>query len=179
MRSENGAHLLFLLHIYHSNYFFKLYCKKFASTKLLHYICIAMMRIDDIIKQAGLRATPQRRLVYMAMTELRHASIDDIMGYLASRDSGINLSTIYRILDSFCEAHLLSLVFHPTTGKCYYDITVAEHHHVYDDSGISDYDDPALSELVRQYLKEHNFQDIDIDKIQVQITINNNKPNKT
>ena len=83
----------------------------------------------------------------------------------------------YRILDSFCKANLLSHVFHPELGKNYYDITVAEHHHIFEGQQIMDYKDEGLTELIRQYLKNKNFASVDIDKIQVQITINNTKSN--
>ena len=89
----------------------------------------------------------------------------------------ITISTIYRILDSFCKANLLSLVFHPEVGKSYYDITVTEHHHIFEGESILDYMDEGLTELIRQYLKEKNFASVDISRIQVQITINNPKLN--
>ena len=58
----------------------------------------------------------------------------------------MTLSTIYRILDTFCKAGILSLVCHPGTGKCYYDICVTEHHHVFDEREIMDYMDPELTD---------------------------------
>lgn len=131
------------------------------------------METTDNIKNAGLKITPQRKAVYEAMMELRHATVEDIINHVQSKDGGITVSTIYRILDSFCKANLLSLVFHPDTEKCYYDITVAEHHHVFEGKQISDYMDSGLTELIRKYLKKHDFASVDIDKVQVQITINN------
>ena len=78
------------------------------------------------IKEAGLKLTPQRREVYKAMQELRHATVEDIIERVQSRNKEVTVSTIYRILDSFCSANILSFIYHPDTGKCYYDITVAE-----------------------------------------------------
>lgn len=131
------------------------------------------MESTENIKNAGLKITPQRKAVYEAMMELRHATIDEIIKSVQSKDSEITVSTVYRILDSFCKANLLSLVFHPEIGKSYYDITVKEHHHVFNGQAILDYMDDGLTELIRQYLKDKNFASVDIDKIQVQITINN------
>ena len=76
-----------------------------------------------IIKNAGLKITPQRKVVYEVMMELRHAAIDEIIKCVQSKDNEITISTIYRILDSFCKANLLSLVFHPEEGKIYYDLS--------------------------------------------------------
>lgn len=42
-------------------------------------------------------------------------------------------------------------------GKSYYDITVTEHHHIFEGESILDYMDEGLTELIRQYLKEKNF----------------------
>ena len=112
------------------------------------------MESTGIIKNAGLKITPQRKVVYEVMMELRHAAIDEIIKSVQSKDNEITISTIYRILDSFCKANLLSLVFHPEVGISYYDITVTEHHHIFEGESILDYMDEGLTELIRQYLKE-------------------------
>ena len=131
-----------------------------------------MKTTDEIIRESGLRVTPQRRLVYETMLELRHATIDDISTFVAGKDSRINLSTVYRIVETFCNAHLLTMVFHPSTGKCFYDIAVAEHHHFFDGVGVIDFSDPQLSEIIKNYLKASGrYTSLDVDKIQVQITV--------
>ena len=123
------------------------------------------------IKEAGLKVTPQRKAVYEAMMELRHATMDDIIKLVQSKDKEVTVSTIYRILDSFCAANVLSFICHPDTGKCYYDITVEEHHHLFNGKAIADYKDPGLSRLIREYLKSKNFTTEEIERIQVQISI--------
>ena len=101
------------------------------------------------IKEAGLKLTPQRREVYEAMQELRHATVEDIIERVQSHNREVTVSTIYRILESFRSANILSFFYHPDTGKCYYDITVAEHHHLFDGGSIEDYADPELSHIPR------------------------------
>ena len=81
------------------------------------------MESTEIIKNEGLKVTPQRKVVYEVMMELRHAAIDEIIKCVQSKDNQITISTIYRILDSFRKANLLSLVFHPEEGKSYYDLS--------------------------------------------------------
>ena len=105
------------------------------------------METIDNIKLAGLRITPQRKAVYEAMMELRHASIDEIIKKVQSKDGEMTVSTIYRILNSFCTANLLSNIFNPDAGKSYYDITVAEHHHVFKGEQVMDYMDDELTAL--------------------------------
>ena len=126
------------------------------------------------IKEAGLKLTPQRREVYEAMMQLRHATVEDIIERVQSRNKEVTVSTIYRILDSFCSANILSFIYHPDTGKCYYDITVAEHHHLFEGTTIEDYADSELSRLIREYLERKNFAVEEIGKIQVQVTLKKN-----
>lgn len=135
------------------------------------------METIDNIKLAGLRITPQRKAVYEAMMELRHASIDEIIKKVQSKDGEMTVSTIYRILNSFCTANLLSHIFNPDAGKSYYDITVAEHHHVFKGEQVMDYMDDELTAMIRKYLKNKNFASEDIEKVQVQIIINEPKSN--
>ena len=152
-------------------------CKIFANANYLHYVCRRemndMMNNEGVqrIKEAGLKLTPQRREVYEAMQELRHATVEDIIERVQSHNREVTVSTIYRILESFRSANILSFFYHPDTGKCYYDITVAEHHHLFDRGAIEDYADPELSHMIREYLERKHFPAEEIGKIQVQVTL--------
>ena len=117
--------------------------------------------ITQAIKTAGLKVTPQRRTVYEVMQELRHASVDTVIEKVRERNPDITVSTIYRILDSFCRAKVLS--------------SVGNHHHLFDGQKIADYDDPELTRLIYRYLAGKLPGDTNIDKIQVQIIINHLK----
>lgn len=132
------------------------------------------MDTTEKIKKAGLKVTPQRLAVYEAMTKLRHATIDDIIAEVQSHNNAITVSTIYRVLDSFYKAHLLSLVCRADTGKCYYDITVSEHHHIFDGDKVIDYNDSELTDIIRKYLHEKKIApDSKLNSIQVQVILNN------
>lgn len=130
------------------------------------------MDTGEIIKKAGLKATPQRILIYELMAKSGHSPIDDIISKLRQQHPEITISTVYRILDSFCEAGLLSKVNHPK-GKCYYDITPSGHHHIFtNDDEVIDYIDPELSDLIINHLKGDIFKDLDIKKVSIQIIVN-------
>jgi Fe2+ or Zn2+ uptake regulation protein len=130
------------------------------------------MNIGQIIKEAGLKATPQRKMIYELMIESGHSSVDEIIAKIQQQNTEITVSTIYRILDSFCKAGLLSKMNHPS-GKCYYDITLLEHHHIFRDNEIIDYIDSELTTLIKNHLKEKSFKHLDsIEKISVQIKVN-------
>ncbi len=128
------------------------------------------MESMENIKHAGLKLTPQRRMIYEAMTRLRHATLEDIENNLKDKGVEMATSTVYRVLESFCRANVLSLFFHPETGKGYYDITTREHHHIFSSDQVTDFEAPGLSDVVRDYLRRHNIPEEDIEKVQVQIT---------
>ncbi len=132
------------------------------------------MNTAEKIRAKGIKATPQRLLVYEVLEESGHATIDEIAKKVQATNPCITLSTIYRILDSLCKAGLVSLLNHPG-GKSFYDITPTVHHHIYtDDNMILDYVDEKLTELIRNRLKEGQFKDLDIGQISVQIFAKNN-----
>jgi len=132
------------------------------------------MNIGEIIKKAGLKATPQRKAVYEIMTKLGHGSIDEIIARLRQQSPEITVSTVYRILDSFYRTKLISKMNHQN-GKMYYDITPVNHHHIFMNNEVIDYIDPELTELIKKHLNGDLFKDSNIEKISVQIIINNKK----
>ena len=132
------------------------------------------MNTGEIIKKAGLKATPQRKIVYEVMLELGHTSIDEIIARVQQRNPEITVSTVYRILSSFCEAKLLARIKHPG-GKDYFDITPSEHYHIFVNNDVIDYIDPDLMEVIKKRLKENDlFKNLDIEKISIQIVATNN-----
>jgi Fe2+ or Zn2+ uptake regulation protein len=126
------------------------------------------MDIREIIKKAGLVATPQRIIVYGLMQKLCHSSIDVITSKVQQKNSEITVSTVYRILDTFCEAGLLSKIPHPN-GKWFYDIRPSNHHHVFTNNEVIDYIDVELTELIKSNLKGELFNKLNIEKITVNI----------
>ena len=131
--------------------------------------------VRDKIKNAGLKATPQRVLVYEIMQELCHAPIDVIVNRVQQKSPEINVSTVYRILNSFCEAALLSKINHPD-GKVYFDINTREHHHIFsDDNSIVDIVDDEVSEYLRQKFAEKLGSNEQIENISVQIVTSKNR----
>lgn len=130
------------------------------------------MESVDRIKETGLKLTPQRKIIYEIMMKLGHATVEDITSLAHSEGNEMTVSTVYRILDSFCNAGLLSRISGPESGKCYYDITTHEHSHVFYGHKIVDYDDSALTGMIREYLQDKGDIPGEISRIQIQITVN-------
>jgi Fe2+ or Zn2+ uptake regulation protein len=130
------------------------------------------MNSGEIIKKAGLKVTPQRTMVYELMMELGHCPIDEIIARIWKQNPEVTVSTVYRILDTFCEVGLILKIINPN-GKCYFDITPTEHPHVFINNEVIDYIDPELTEILQKRLKESDlFKDLDIGKISIQIIAN-------
>ncbi|MDR2914764.1 MAG: transcriptional repressor [Tannerella sp.] len=135
------------------------------------------MNIAEKIRSKGIKATPQRQLVYEVLEGLGHAPIDEITRKVRAANPCITVATVYRILDSFQEAGLISYLNHPN-GKSYYDITPDVHHHIYmDNNEILDYTDEELTELIKKRLQTGKFKDLAIEQVSVQIFAKN-KPQK-
>jgi Fur family ferric uptake transcriptional regulator len=81
------------------------------------------------LRARGYRLTPQRQLVLEAVTELGHATPEDIVAKVRQVASGINISTVYRTLELLEE---LGLVNHAHLGHgapTYH--AASEHAHVH------------------------------------------------
>ena len=127
------------------------------------------MNTSEKMRSKGLKATTQRIIVYNIIWELRHASIEEIITKVQLTNHEITISTIYRILKSFCDKQLLGMINHPN-GKTYYDVNTHEHHHIItSEEELIDIDDPELTQLIRERVSEQIGKKINIDKISIQI----------
>lgn len=128
------------------------------------------MEIREKIKAAGLKATPQRRAIYEIMREVCHCPIDEIIARIKEEHPDVTISTVYRIMDSFCETGLLTK-FVNAEGKTIFDITPFEHHHIQTaNNEFIDIDDKNLSSLIKKRILEKLPEGEEIDNIQIQIT---------
>ena len=55
--------------------------------------------LDQVLRERGLRATPQRRLVLRAVSELGHATPEQVCEFVQGESASLNLSTVYRALE--------------------------------------------------------------------------------
>ena len=68
---------------------------------------------DDELRARGYRVTPQRQLVLEAVTQLEHATPEEICANVQRTARGVNISTIYRALELLED---LGLVTHTHLG---------------------------------------------------------------
>jgi Fur family ferric uptake transcriptional regulator len=60
------------------------------------------------LKESGLRVTSQRELVLNALEQIKHGTPDEILVEVHRIDSGVNLSTIYRCLETLENSKLVT-----------------------------------------------------------------------
>lgn len=83
-----------------------------------------------LLKSAGLKSTPHRLHVYETLKSSPVSmTAEQIYQDLSSKTHAINLSTIYRILDSFVEKQLLTRSFLLDDSKALYEINSQVHRH--------------------------------------------------
>lgn len=127
------------------------------------------MNITEIIRKAGIKSTAQRRAIYKVLMDLGHASADDVASLVRQSEPAITVATVYRVLDSFCEAGLTSRLC-TTSGKMHYDITPYDHVHIIDGCGnISDYQDDTINRTLEAYFRGKSVNGKEIKNIKVQL----------
>ena len=129
-----------------------------------------MLILKNKIKEAGLKATPQRIAIYEAMRKLGHACVDMVAEELKKSFPTLTIATIYNVLESFVNAGLLVRRF-SSNNKMYFDVNVYEHAHFYDTemNAYEDYHDPELVKIVMEYISSKNIDNFDIKSVDIQL----------
>lgn len=126
--------------------------------------------IRERLNRHGLKATPQRVLVYEAMCRLGHASADSVYRHLGGPGSPLTIATVYNVLESMTEAGLLAL--RPSfKGKMFFDVNTDSHFHIYrkDTGTVSDFRDEKLLEAVGEGIRGNLPEGLVLDGVEIQI----------
>lgn len=87
------------------------------------------LTFDALLRENGLRATPQRAIVIEALMELSHPDADAIFGYAQERQPSMSLATVYNVLDKLRGAGLVHML--DLHGRRYFDVRLEHHDHVH------------------------------------------------
>jgi len=118
---------------------------------------------DDIepheIRQRGLRLTPQRELVLAAVRELGHSTPEEISAHVRKQHPGINLSTVYRNLDTLEKAGFVVHAHLGHGGATFHAADEASHLHLVCGScgNVSEAELTTATEFVEKLVLEHGF----------------------
>ena len=127
--------------------------------------------IRERILQRGLKATQQRIVILEALVSRHgsHPTAEEVFQQLQTNNPGISLGTVYKTLDSFVEAELVSQVF--SAGSRRYDLNDQPHGHIYctNTNEIIDFTDPDLDQLMAEFFQSRSFENFSIHHVSVQI----------
>lgn len=127
--------------------------------------------IKDLLLEKGLKITPQRMAILDAIIKLEdHPTAERVIAFIHDKYPTIATGTVYKVLDTLVENHL---IFKVKTEKdiMRYDAITDSHHHLYcaESERIENYFDEELDQLVREYFKKKKIPDFVIEDINLQI----------
>ncbi len=127
--------------------------------------------ITKAIASKGLKITHQRIVVYQALlASVIHPTAEQIYDQIKESNPAISLATVYKTLETFVENRLINKVPSPN-GTMRYDARTDYHNHIYisNTNEIMDYDDIELKEILLNYLKKKQFENLNITDFKLQI----------
>ena len=127
--------------------------------------------IKDLLLKKGLKITPQRLAILNAIIELEdHPTAERIIAFIHEKHPNIATGTVYKVLDTLVENHLIFKV-KTEKGIMRYDAITDSHHHLYcaESERIENYFDVELDHLVCEYFEKKKIPDFVIKDIKLQI----------
>ena len=121
---------------------------------------MAQADVLDLLRERGLRMTPQRRAIVAAVMRAQgHISPTDVTRQIQSEMPGVNASTVYRTLTLLEEIGVLQHS-HLESGAEYHRAEEAEHIHLVcsncgQDDALSLTEAETLNDLIKRH---HGFQ---------------------
>lgn len=88
------------------------------------------VQLAESLRARGYRLTPQRQLVLAAVTELGHATPEDVHAWVRSRAEGVNISTVYRTLELLEEIGLITHAHLSHGAPTYHAAGGPQHAHI-------------------------------------------------
>lgn len=131
-----------------------------------------MLSPQEILKERGLKITPQRIAIYKAVIELKnHPTAENIIDFIKENHPFISVGTVYKVLNTFVENKLLKKV-KSEKDIMRYDSLMKHHHHLYCNitDRIEDYEDEQLDAIVESYFKKKKIKNFKIEDVKLQIT---------
>ena len=124
-----------------------------------------------MLKDKGLKATPQRLAVHQAMRTLGHASAEEVAAQIAAQGgTAVSSASVYNILTTLADLR----IYDRRSGrgsKMVFDVRTGRHLHLYDTRNETwqDLDDEELLSLVEAHFKGRRFRGYKIDGFEVQL----------
>lgn len=118
--------------------------------------------LTKYLKDKKLRATTQReRVAEMIFTKKSHFDVQTLIKEVQSKHPEIGPATIYRTVNTLCDAGLLQETLQSTAGVTLYEPFEEEHHdHIIcmDCGEIFEFHDETIEDAQNKALRKMNFQ---------------------
>ena len=127
--------------------------------------------INQKLKDAGLRITPQRHAILEAVYKAdNHPTAEQVIEHIRKNHPGIAGGTVYNVLDILVEKGLITRV-KTDRDAMRYDGVMERHHHIYcaESQRIEDYFDEDLDMLLKTYFEKKKLKNFEIEDIILQI----------
>jgi Fur family ferric uptake transcriptional regulator len=117
------------------------------------------MAEQNELRQKGLRLTPQRELVLQAVRTLGHATPEEVSVHIRSSHPGINLSTVYRNLETLENVGLVQHTHLGHGGATYHAAEELTHLHLVCGvcESVGDAPIDAAANFVQSLLDDYGF----------------------
>ena len=124
-----------------------------------------------ILSEKNLKVTPQRLAVLEAIRKLKnHPTAENVIDFIRKNHPNIALGTVYKVLDTFVEKHIIKKV-KTDKGIMRYDGVMENHHHLYceESDRIEDFFDDKLNNIIDDYFKNKKIPNFKIKDVKLQI----------
>ncbi len=115
----------------------------------------ASQELARCLSGSGLRATPQREVVYHTLLARRdHPTAEEVFARVKSEMPSISLATVYNCLETLVQCHLIRQVNHERSPTRYCP-NLRPHAHFHDETSGATFDidlPPGLLEELKQHL---------------------------
>jgi Fur family ferric uptake transcriptional regulator len=115
--------------------------------------------LANLLRDRGLRLTPQRQLVLDAVRRLGHATPEQVHAAVVEQAAGVNITTIYRTLELLEELNLVTHVHLSHGAPTYHDVNEERHIHLVcrNCGGVQELDPGSLQGLADKLLEQRGF----------------------
>jgi Fur family peroxide stress response transcriptional regulator len=128
-----------------------------------------IVEIRNRLKNSGLRVTPQRIAVLLALIDSdKHPDADQIARVVRAQHPNIAVGTIYHILDNLVQKGIINKV-QTEQNVVRYDAIVEPHIHLYsgEENRIEDYFDKEFFDLIDDYLQKKKIKGFKVNDVRI------------
>jgi len=131
-----------------------------------------MLNLDKFkitLKSRGLKSTPQRMAVHLAMLKLEHACAEQVASEVKLRSgTPITTSSVYNILSQLSSLGIYRQVSTPD-NKMFFDIETVPHAHLFNKktNELSNISDEGIIQLVGEHFMKKRFRGLKVESIDI------------